>query len=494
MHRSLWLLWSIGVLAAVFATFWRWQIERQYLTVALVVDGNEVKTLHALTGKPLDEILGELKRSGATAVSVSAELLSEWVQKGAIKFESNGIISSDRETLNRIQTSLNQQLGWQLPEPKRDRHGWQLLLPSFEIFTSPIYVGLDKNLAETARKVGLATVARLPNPMGLTEKGIKFWLDEVRRVSPFAVVFEGEEIFGFRTFLPQVAEAFKQTACQIGILELVTQKGDKALTAALPERVIRVHSISARELVNFSQTELVDRFVRAVNERNIRLCYIRFPFHLKGEPLSTATDYLSSLRSELERKGFNVGVPMPMPQVRATIWLWALICLGGVTTGVAFLCLFLPLSARQQFGLTILGLMLGLLLFAFHPIWAAKLVALGIAVAAPILAIWFGSKQTLRSRPRWQRATVGIVTCLGFILLCGLIESAAMFDHRFWLKVSEFSGVKVSQLLPFLLLIAMVFAQWFETAELEFRERYQVAQSNFRLLSETPVKWGQAIT
>lgn len=490
---SLWLFWTVGVSAAVFATFWRWQIERQYRTVALVLDGNEVRTLHALTGKTLDELLRELKRYGANAISIPAELLSDWVQKGKVKVEGNLLFAHEFETLNQVRTSLNRQFGWDLPEPKRIQTGWQLPLPSLEFLTLPIHVGLAKDLAEKARKVGLTTIARLPNPTGLTEIGIKFWVEEIRSIGALFVIFEGEEVFGFRTLLMQVADEFKRTNCQIGILELVTQKGDKVLATMLPERVVRVHSISSRELINFSQPELVDRFVRAVRERNIRLCYVHFPFHIKGEPLAIAADYLSSLRAELERRGFEVGVPLPMPQVSTSVWLWVLVCLGAVTTGVAFLSLFVPLSSAQQFRLTILGLMLGLVLFLLNSIWAAKLTAFGIAVVAPILAIWLGAKQTLKSGSRWRRALMGIATCLGFTILCGLIESAVMFDHRFWLKVSEFSGVKVSQLLPFIMLVVMIFAQWFDTSELEFSERYQVARGNFHTLFETSVKWGQAI-
>jgi len=61
MHKSLWALWAIGVVASVIAASWRWQIERQYKTVALVVDGNEIRTLQVLTGKPLGSVLKDLR-------------------------------------------------------------------------------------------------------------------------------------------------------------------------------------------------------------------------------------------------------------------------------------------------------------------------------------------------------------------------------------------------------------------------------------------------
>jgi len=493
MHKSLWALWAVGVAASIFAAGWRWQIERQYRTVALVVDGNEVRTLQVLTGKSLGDVLKDLRDFGATAVSVSAELLSDWVSKGRVKVEGKAIVSERVEDLERIRWSIQRQFGKPLPEPEKRGTGWALSIPSLDYLSAPLFIGLDREISGAAHKVGLAVVARLPNPSGLTEKGLQFWVDEIRSVKAFAVVFEGEEVLGYRTMLPQVAEALRQTQCQVGIVELVSQRGDKALAAMLPEMVIRVHSISARELVNFSQPELVNRFVRAVRERNIRLCYIRFPIHLKGEPMEVAREYLTNLRQDLERKGFSTGTPLPLPSVSTPFWLWFLVSLGALTMGIAFLCLFSPLSPAQQLGLTVVGLAFGMALWFFHPLWAGRLFALGVAIVAPILAIWFGAKQTLRSGPRWLRAAFGIATCLSLTIAFGFIEAAAMFDHRFWLKVSEFVGVKVSQILPFLILIAMVASQWMETAELEFRERYQIAQSNFQSLFETPVKWGQAI-
>jgi hypothetical protein len=493
MHKSLWVLWAVGVAASLFAAGWRWQIERQYRTVALVVDGSEVRTLQVLTGKPLSDVLKELRDFGATAVSVSAELLSDWVSKGRVKVEGNAIVSDRVEDFERIRSSIQRQFSTSLPEHEKRETGWALSIPSLDYLSAPLFIGLDREIASTAHKVGLAVVARLPNPSGLTENGLRFWVDEIRSVKAFAVVFEGEEVFGYRTMLPQVAETLRQIHCQVGIVELVSQRGDKALAAMLPERVIRVHSISARELVNFSQSELVDRFARAVRERNIRLCYIRFPFHLKGEPLEVAQEYLSTLRRELEHKGFSAGAPSPLPSINCPIWLWFLVSLGALAMGVAFLCLFLPLSPIQQWELTILGAAFGTVLWFIHPLWAGRLFALGVAIVAPVLAIWFGAKQTLRSGPRWQRAAIGIATCLGLTLACGFIEAATMFDHRFWLKVSEFVGVKVSQLLPFLILVAVVASQWIDTAELDFWERYQIARSNFQSFFETPVRWGQAI-
>ncbi len=493
MHRSLWLLWAIGLAVAIGLTGWRWQIERQYRTVALVVDGTEVRLLQALTGD-LDKVLARLRGAGATAISVSSQTLHDWMQTGRVTVLSRqppALAASSRQPLDRLRASWQRQWQQVLPPPHREGDRWLLPLPDEMALQPSLPIGLDQELAEAVRRSGLGVVARLPNPTGLTEHSLRFWMDEVRRSGAFTVLFEGEEVLGYRTMLPQVAHALKELGVLVGLLELTTQKGDRTLGRLVSEWVVRVHSISLRELPNFTLPELTDRFSRAVRERNIRLCYIRLPTHWKGEPLQTAADYLSALRAELERNGFLVGQPKPLPSVTAPFPLWALVWLGAVAVGMAFLTLFVPLTIWQQWTLLMLLGVFGFALRFLAPLWAAKLGAFGMAVTAPVLALWLGYRQTMDSKSRWQRMAKGLATCLAFLLACGVMEAALLFDYRFWLKVDEFVGVKLSQLLPLLLVLMLSLAQWWETEALSPKERWAIAGENFRSLSNAPVRWGQ---
>ena len=495
MHRSLWLLWGIGLAVAVGLTGWRWQIERRDRTVALVVDGMEVRLLQALTGD-LEKVLESLRTAGATAVAVSPETLHDWAQIGRVTIVSHRpplLAASSRQPLDRLRESFQRQWQQVLPPPHREGGQWLLPLPSEAVLQSPLPIGLDQELAEGVRRSGLGVVARLPNPTGLTEHSLRFWMDEVRRSGAFAVLFEGEEVLGYRTMLPQVAQALKELGVLVGILELTTQKGDRTLGQLVSERVVRVHSASLRELPNFTLPELTDRFSRAVRERRIRLCYVRFPSHLKGNPLQTAADYLSALRRELRRHAFEFGQPRSLPAVVASPLLWGTVWLGTVALGVAFLALFVPLTLGQRWALTARAAIVGLALRLVSPLWAAKIAAFGTAVMAPVLALWIGYRQTLDSGSRWRRTMKGLMACLAFLLACGVMEGALLFDHRFWLKVDEFAGVKLSQLLPLLLVLALNFSQWWETSELPWRERFLVAHENFRAFAEAPIRWGQGL-
>lgn len=502
MQRVLWLVWTVGIFAAVLLAIWRFQIESHYRTVAIIVDGMEVRTLQGLTGLPLPRLLMQLREAGATGVAVSSDFLNEWSVSGRVQVQPQDkrhwLVAPEKAPLEQVSKALKEQFGLVLNLQKSET-GWRLLIPTPKLLTAPIGIGLDKELAQAANQAKIVVVARLPNPMGLTEEGVRFWLNEAKNANAFAVLFEGEEVLGFRTMLKEVADALRQSNLQVGILELVSQRGDKALASSLPDRVVRVHSVSVRELPNFTMPELVNRFVRAVRERNIRLCYLRFPTHLKGEPITIASEYLAALRTELQQNGFLTGVPSslsppssPSP-LSAPLSLWVIVWLGAVITGIAFLCLFLPLTVRQQWTLTFVIGALGIGLHIVSPIWAAKLAALGLTIIAPIIAIWFGSLKTLRSGSRSARTAAGLATCLCVIVACGLMEAALLFDSRFWLKVSEFSGVKLSQLLPLLLVIAIVAGHWFDTIELPFSERISLACQRFRSFQDAPVRWGQAV-
>lgn len=507
MHRSLWLVWMVGFVAALVLTAMRWDVERNYRTVALIVDGEEARTLQALTGKPLPELFATLRQSGATGVAVPAELLRDWVTSGRITAAigewrmANGdekslkasaqLTSVERERLERVRTALAQQFDIRLPPVRRHETSWCLLLPTPDLLTAQVFVGLDWELARAAQQAQLSVVARLPNPQGLTENGIRFWMGEAKAIGAAVVLFEGEEVLGYRTMLDAVAKVLRQMQWQVGILELTSQKGDSALANKLSDKVVRVHSVSARELLNYTQPELIDRFVRAVRERNIRLCYVRMPFHIKGEPLNVACEYLTSLRDALQQSGFVVGHSLPLSALSAPWLLWALVWFGAVTVGVAFLCLFVPLTVRQQWTLALVIGALGIALRWVSPIWAAKLGALGLAVFAPIVALWHSSGQTFRSGTRSVRTAIGLATCFALLVPCGVMEAALLFDHRFWLKVSEFTGVKLSQFLPFVMVLLLSLTQWWDTAALPLSDRLYVARANLQSLRDAPVRWGQ---
>ena len=76
----------------------------------------------------------------------------------------------------------------------------------------------------------------------------------------------------------------------MGVIELSPQPGDRELAHSLGNRGIRVHSINPQELLGIDPQVAVERWRRAVRERNVRMLYVR--------PLPTENPYVQPADNE----------------------------------------------------------------------------------------------------------------------------------------------------------------------------------------------------
>ena len=91
--------------------------------------------------------------------------------------------------------------------------------------------------------------------------------------------------------------------------EKARQKGAKYLGLHMPDRVVRVQSITEQYLAKLSPEEAVDMFRLGVRERNIRLLYVRpYMAGIDGKSIGdTNLAYISDLKKEIEKYGFIIG-------------------------------------------------------------------------------------------------------------------------------------------------------------------------------------------
>src|SRR5690606_24939052 len=98
------------------------------------------------------------------------------------------------------------------------------------------------------------------------------------------------------------------------------QHGLRELARLVDHRVVRVHSITDREMqAGIARDVAVDRWLRALRERQIRLLYVRlYPHASFDENL----EYLTQLTTAVQAAGYVLGRPAP-PTAPATPW-WTL--------------------------------------------------------------------------------------------------------------------------------------------------------------------------
>ncbi len=464
------LLWAL-VLAAQ-----RILLENHDRYVEIAVDGDGLFDLARRTGKSFPQALAEMKASGATALAISEDTLSSLKKRGRIDIiygsRLNPIFSSPRCTyilpednsLNkRLAERLSGLLGQDRIKVYNDSGTPVIRLTAVDPdLEEEAGLGFDAGLIELARQAGLPVVLRprsFPLFSGLAPSD---W-PEVD-----AIIFAGKTIPGYPVELPQVISGLENIKARLGVIEFTSQAGMDTLlrSARLQANVVRVHSISEKEIRDIEDekhkvtlTGLVERWLRAVRERNVRLLYIQF-FNktINGDGLSLYDfnlGYLKQISSRLERSGFildGVAATTAVPVRRLNIFLLGL----GVLAA-----LLLMLEQVFHWGESTLRFLLagGILLFSlplFLPaVTAAKFMALAASVIFPTWAmIAIQARIEKNPGPNYFKAaqvfTAGTaLTLAGAILITGLLHG-----QYFWQKLGAFSGTKLALTLPPLLIFS----------------------------------------
>lgn len=164
-----------------------------------------------------------------------------------------------------------------------------------------------------------------------------------------------------------------------GMIEpfIARQKGAVSLAYLLDFNILRVHSIQQEEMderENYTVDKIIERYMRAVRERNVRLLYLK-PF-LRDKDGQTAAGrtlaYIDNLAEKLEEAGYKPGSPASYDKYISPGFLLILTGMGIIAGGVLLLNYLLPEKyASYNYLLLVLGLLVELaLLFLGRGIFA----------------------------------------------------------------------------------------------------------------------------
>lgn len=271
-----------------------------------------------------------------------------------------------------------------------------------------ISLGLPQEAVQAAQQAKLAIVGRVGNFPGLTQRGAQAILQNLHHQGAHMVIFNGDEVLGFRGLEKKVAAMLRTTphpahpddpsptGLLYGAVEFSKQKGDETLTGALRGDYVRVHSVQLAEMGTLSENDLIERFDKAVRERNIRFCYMR-PLTLTGDdPLHDNTEYLRKIARGMEHGnaltggGLEFGIARPYDETftGTTVprLIFALIALGVAAGSVWMLRVFCPLPERWAW-LLLIGLAIVCMgLCALTGETGRRLVALLAGIVFPAVA------------------------------------------------------------------------------------------------------------
>lgn len=541
-----WILLAIGLANAVFWTAFRWKWENGFLQTQITLDFEDSRSLSDAYNITQKRFLTDFRAQGANSLALYNQTLVTLRDNGRLAITPREVAerqfygldwrkipadyrylvtSSDEKLLTQIFPRLSEQSAT-IPIRRMDLNARARNTPSSAFKPPPIPIqsaflipaskqllndaalGFDPQHIQIARENDYQVVARISNPLNLTPARLKLLFDDVEEAGAKVVLFSGDEVVGYDTLISPVAREMRRRGLLFSNIEFSKQSGTGDFAKNTEGALVRVHSVEGSEASRLEPEMFVDRFVRAVKERNMRVIYVRLPRQLKGEPTEIAPGDLNApleikeapyqqnlkilgqisegiqrapLPGGVFRPGLQLGAAQPFsnyptsvlePTLGATgarITRYLMLFLSGVgVVGATLLLLnlFWDWSARAQK----LWLWGGLILVAGLSISqgkGAQIIALQAGWTLPIIAVLWGGLPLIWDgllRPSSDR-TPSQITLFGFkilwrttllTLIGGFLITALLNEWRYMGKADEFLGEKATQYLP-LLILPLVF-------------------------------------
>ena len=521
----------IGLVNALFWTAYRWNFENSYRSVQVVCDFDDTRSMADGFGLTQEQLLRDMKDRGVNSILLAEQTLTSLGDNGRLVIQSREaaerlypalnwasfpatyrylVVSSDGPLLAQIFPRLREQSVVAPQMVELPGGGQGILLSASRQLRGDAQLGFDPQQLALAQKVGLIVAARLSNPSALTPTRLTRLLDDVKNQAHARVLFAGEEqVLGFQSLLSPVARELRRRGLLFALVEFNKTRGAGDMAMDSEGKMVRVHMVLPEEALGAEPELIVDRYVRAAKERNMRVLFIRLMRHQKGEPAPvekgdaaaplrldksaydqnmeliervTGDIQRSPLPGGLLRPGLTLGEARgfgdyPLAQMEPKLghkgaWLarYLMRFLSGVgVVGLTLLLLnlFFDLRPAVARNWALFGLVLVAVLSLSNG-KGAQLIALEGGTACSVVAflwgglplVWDGLKRPSSARSPLQVALfgLGILWRTTLLTLIGGIYTTALLNHWYYLsKADKFLFPKGTQFFP-LLLIPFAFA------------------------------------
>jgi hypothetical protein len=460
--RLIWLLVFVSTACAAIVAAQRHRVEAENKAVHLVADLADVRAIAAGEGVPLKQALIRLQRAGLTAVAVSEDTFNDLLVSGRLVPTSRPVgadgdgqlfVCPDEGLADRIRRAVAARFPkWDEAQPAPaivlGPDGKPTRLPGTPSDLAKYGIGLDAEVCGLIQRLGLQVLARVWNPPGATERLVRAAILDAAENGAVGVIFNGDQTLGWRESVREAARFLRGTGDDVqaplwyGTVEFVQQAGDSIYKEEMQPHVLRVHSMLAAEMDRASPDEAVDRFVLAVTDRNVRVCYLRPPSPASPEPVKAFAKFVWEVNKRLRAEGYEAKPAHPLEEPSASE-----IARYGVVLGVSCFVAW--------FGMALLP---GL--FWMLSSWIVVFAAAGLAVAAndprPLALL------AALAFPTWAMVALYPLARHGgsrawwvlYLLICGvsvvggLHVAALLTELPFMLQMKQFMGVKLAHFLP----------------------------------------------
>ncbi len=494
--KWLWALVIVSLLAVLPLAYQRVQTERSANNVEVVFDYRDLVQIakyHPDSSVYLKDQLALLKRAGVHSMAVYESTLEDFRDSGKIRLFSSRelfaftaemppagendtyLLFADAEVKQALQPLIEQTFrGLEVevaPWSYNGFSGLRIQAPSEYAVIQPM--DPDPLAIRSLKEAGFQVVVRLSDARPFSAEAMDALLARLEGDGVRWIIFSGDAVSGFdddavQHSITTMAQLMNEHGIGLAAIEqppAKQQKGLNKLAYLTGYNVVRLHSILEKEATQ-PDDRLADRMVLAVKDRNIRMIYLNA--EERKDPINNVmTNSLHNLIVALngpdgavpriERLGFDIGTARPFDAPGPDpSWLRGLVALGAVAFIALTLGLYLPSFRLLLF---VLGLIGAAGLYTVSSSMMLKLLALGAAICAPVLAVIFAVRTLDRYREAgrsggWAkvRAAVWLLLRTSFLSWVGALYIIGLLHNiTFYLVLEQFRGVSLLHLAPFVL-------------------------------------------
>jgi hypothetical protein len=505
--RLLYFFIALALITALGLTAYRCYVESQNRTVELVADYDDLIALVAMTGVPMNQLLSLTAKAGVTSLGVNEDTLVSLEKSGQAialagyeviaanqsgqsnavaslairsttpKADNTYIYTADSLLLERMRTALMREVG---DANVKSYSGGLLEVTGREADLGKLGLGFSSSALLTLNNYGFAVVPRILNSYRLDADRIAMKLASIcENNKVFTVIFGMDNVLGYPDLYQAVADKLEPYGVNFGFVEFGRQKGDAQLATAMRDRTVKVHSVPALEISKLPPDVLVSRYLRAVQERNVRVLYLRswLDFSVDRHLADANLKLFSQLAEHLHNQGFQTA---PLQKPPFTLFFppwWAVWLIGlGVLSFLVLIFRELTGMAWWQSGMVLGVACVGLLIITvvIPDPWPRKLVALLAAsiIPAAILLRFFPEFSSFQSFQQSPKSVFGVcLKIFGASVAGGLIVSSLLVDPIAMLGIRPFTGVKIALAVPILIVLYHLLFSWKNVSAFPYRAR-----------------------
>jgi len=498
VFRKLKGLIVLGVLVAFFVglnvSIRRFHYEQQFIKPEIAVSHNEIEKLALLSEVSIKQVLSDIQTTAPlNYLSIEEETLTDYISRGAVSVLKGSEIMNmyrvghvNRFLLTHLykQVKVKPERIYLIIDQKNDyetirdflriiygkshvkRIGQMNILEvtaDLEVLLE-VGLGVSEHKINTALTENLVPIIRLKNEFRVSAELVRHkFASFTSLIQEGIVVFEGDTVLGYPNFLGVTLDKIRSNNLQVGTVEFFKQAGMSTLSKAIPDRVVRVHSIGEREQEGMSKQKAISRYVRAANERaiNVLLVHPFFNVFMPDSLIGFNLNYIRAISDGLKVKSYAMfqssGNDVFEYQPIRPFELYAL-SLGAVLILLSLLHMVFLFRLR----IWVYSAIIFHCVFYLSYLWGSlslwsQVMAFFIATLAPILAIVTQfPKEREMGTFRFVSMVGFLLKMLGICLIGAVLVVGLLSDYQFLVGVERFWGVKLSFLIP-VILIGMYF-------------------------------------